>query len=670
MLDDNERFNPIGGDRSGRGSNNWIVAPQLSDEGFAMLANDPHLPLYNPGIWHMVQLDAGPQMRTTGVNFPGLPGIILGHNDFGAWGATVSNFDVTDIYVEQVTTPPDYPNSPRTVLFNGQQVPVLRDVEQFALPTGTVSAVIEVVPHHGPMVPDPNLNDAVVGLAATNMSFRWTGHEISIDSRFLTQLNQAHNVDDFKAAVRNFAVGGQNWVWADIDGNIAYFPYVLVPQRPAGTVPYLPMDGSGSAEWLHDAQGNTLWLPEDKFPQAVNPPQGYLATSNNDQLGNTLDNDPLNDPVYFDFTNDIGFREQRIQDMLSNRAGVRPQGAKITFADMSTYQYDTVSLEASRLLPFLFAAATARPDLVTADMQDAIARLQDWGTAKADSPAWLTPSGVDPADERDDFPPRPTPVSQEERDQSVATSIFAVWASRLSQDTFADDFAGTGIGAPGGDDATKALLHILEDIDRTDPGFVVHTKGPNGESTLWDDKTTPDVVETRDEIMLRALGEALTLLAQFDGSSQPEDWQWGKLHRVAFQHFFGTAGIPLFNIGNIPTPGSRFTVNVGDFSLNANSPDDFVYSEGPSQRFVAILDPAGIRSVNSLPGGDNGNPCAGPATPSGCGLNMASYNHINPGNHYGDHIPGWVDGQTFDYRVSREAVAGDTQELIEYTPAQ
>ena len=73
--------------------------------------------------------------------------------------------------------------------------------------------------------------------------------------------------------------------------------------------------------------------------------------------------------------------------------------------------------------------------------------------------------------------------------------------------------------------------------------------------------------------------------------------------------------------------------------------------------------------MNSLPGGDNGNPCAGPATPSGCGLNTASYNHINPGNHYGDHIPGWVDGQTFDYRVSREAVAGDTQKLIEYTPA-
>ncbi len=670
MLEENARLHPFAGARGERGSNNWIVSPQLSESGFAMLANDPHLQLFNPGIWHMVQLDAGGHLRTTGVNFPGLPGVILGHNDFGAWGATVSVFDVLDIYVEQVTTPPDYPSSPRTVLFNGQQVEVLRVVEQFALPTGTVSAVIEVVPHHGPMVPDPNPDDDVVGLAATNMSLRWTGHEISLDSRFLTKLNQARNVEEFKDAVRNFAVGGQNWVWADVNGDIAYFPYVLLPQRPPGTIPYLPLDGTGSAEWLHDDDGAVLWLPEEKFPQAINPAQGFLATSNNDQIGNTLDNDPLNDEIYLTFTADIGFRQQRIQDLLSNGAGARPEGAKITLEDMSAYQYDSVSLEASRLVPSLFAAADARPDLVSAEGREALDRLRAWGTAKVDSPAWITPSGVDPADERDDFPARDTPVSQEELDDAVATSIFAGWATRLSRGVFADDFDGTGIGAPGGDFATKGLLHIFEDIDSEDPGFVVHTKGANGESTLWDDKTTPEVVETRDEIILRALADGLLFLEQLFGSSQPQDWLWGRIHRVALQHFFGQAGIQSFNIGNIPAPGSRFCVNPAGYSLNADSADAFVFSGGPSERFVAILDPAGIRSVNILPGGNNGNPCAGPATPQGCGLDTQSYNRLNPGNHYGEHLPGWIDGEVFEYRVSRDAVAADTQELIEYTPAK
>ena len=658
--------NPFVAGTADVGSNNWIVSPELSDNGFAMLANDPHLQLFNPPIWHMVQLDAG-DMRVTGVNFPGLPGIILGHNDFGAWGATVAVFDVTDVYEEVVTTPEDYPNSPRTVLFNGQQVPVLRVVENFALPAGTVSTVIEVVPHHGPMVPDPNPNDDVVGLAATNMSFRWTGHEVSLDSRFLTGLNQARNVEEFKDAVRSFAVGAQNWVWADVNGDIAYFPYVLVPQRPPGTVPYLPVDGTGGAEWLTDGEGNTLWLPEEKFPQATNPPEGFLATANNDQLGNTLDNDPLNDDVYFTFTADIGFREQRIQDLLSNRAGRRPEGAKITLEDMSAYQYDTTSLEASRLVPFLFAAADARPDLVTDEMADALDRLREWGEEKEESPAWTTPAGYDPAEERDDFPPPSAPVSQEEMDDAVATSIFAGWATRLSRSVFIDDFAGTGIGAPGDDFATKGLLHILEDIDSEDPNFVVHTKGDNGESTLWDDKTTP-AVETRDEVIVKALSDGLVFLADLFDSPEPSDWLWGKLHRAAFQHFFGQAGINTFNIGNIPAPGSRFTVNPAGFSLNANSEGSFVFSSGPSERFVAVLDPAGIRSVSIVPGGNNGNPCFGPGAPSPCGLNEQSYNRINPENHYGDHIPGWIRGETFEYRVSREDVAADTQELIEYGP--
>ncbi len=107
MLDRLSDSNPFGSRADDVGSNNWIVAPSLSANGHAMLANDPHLQLFNPAIWHMVQLDAGPGFRATGVNFPGLPGIILGHNDFGAWGATVAVFDVTDVYVEEVTTPPE-----------------------------------------------------------------------------------------------------------------------------------------------------------------------------------------------------------------------------------------------------------------------------------------------------------------------------------------------------------------------------------------------------------------------------------------------------------------------------------------------------------------------------------------------------------------------------------
>jgi len=654
------RNNPLGTREQGVGSNNWIISPQLSANGHAMLANDPHLQLFNPPIWHMIQLDAGSpsgeRQRVNGVIFPGLPGIILGHNDVGAWGATVSNFDVLDVYVEDVQTPADYPNSPRTVLFNGARVPVLRVEEVFHVRRSQpVTEVIEIVPHHGPMVPDPNLNDNVVGLAATNMSFRWTGHEITNDSRFLLDLNRAHSVDEFRAALRNFAVGGQNWVWADVAGNIAYFPLVLVPQRPPGTVPFLPMSGKGDAEWLNDGHGHTLWLPAEKIPQATNPPQGYLTSSNNDQNGNTLDNDPLNDSIYLAFTDDLGFRAQRIQDLLSNRAGVRPAGAKMTLEDMSAYQYDHVSLEAARLVPYLLAAANARPDLVTLPMANALQRLQVWAQTKPGSPAYDTASGIDAHDLRSDVPPRATAVSDEERADAVATSIFTGWETRLARAVFDDDFAGTGIGSPGGEDATKALLHILDDIDRTDDGFRVYTKGANGESSLWDDKTTPQV-ETRDEVMLTALADGLDFLTDEFSTPQPENWLWGVIHQVRFQHFLGQAGIPQFDLGPFAAPGGRFTVNPANFSLNS---DDFTFSDGPSQRFVAVLDPAGIRAVNTLPGGNNGNP----------GGNVSEkYNIINPATHYGEFIPSWLNGETFEYHISHADVAAHAAQKIRYTP--
>jgi penicillin amidase len=660
LLEEVQRSNPFGSRARGAGSNNWIVSPALSANGFAMLANDPHLQLFNPPIWHMIQLEAGSgggaPLRVNGVIFPGVPGVILGHNDFGAWGATVADFDVTDIYAETVATPPDYPTSPRTVLFKGQQVPVLRIEERIQIKNSApVTTIIEVVPHHGPMVPDPNLQDQEVGLAATEMSFRWTGHEITDDSRFLIDLDRARNVTEFRSALRSFAVGAQNWVWADVNGDIAYFPHALIPQRPAGTVPYLPMDGTGSAEWLTDGQGHTLWLPEDRIPQATNPSAGFLATSNNDQIGNTLDNDPLNDEIYLTYSADIGFREQRIQELLSNSAHVRPEGAKISAADMSAYQYDHASKEAARLLPFLFAAAAARPDLVTPDMAAALSRLQAWGTGGAGAPAYSMDSGIDAHDLRSDLAPRSQPVSDVERANAVAASIFGAWEMQLAPAVFADDFKGTTIAIPRGGDAAKALLHLLEDIDRSDDGFRVYTTGANGESTLWDDKTTPQV-ETRDEILLGALRDGLTLLQGRFATPAPENWLWGKIHQARLQHFYGLAGLPVYDLGPFAAPGGRFTVNVGHFDLGSNS---FEFLEGPSQRFVAVLDPSGIRAVNALPGGENGNP-------GGSGPDV--YNKIHPELHYGDLVSGWINGATFEYHVTHADVAAHAVRKVRYTP--
>lgn len=656
-LDDRLGQMPIGSRRSGAGSNNWLVGPSLSASGHALLANDPHLALFNPPVWHMIHLFVrDTNENTTGVIFPGLPGVILGHNDVAAWGATTAGFDVTDVYVEDIETPPNYPAAPRTVLFRGERVPVIRIDEPFLVRgrAQPVIRVIEVVPHHGPQAPDPNPSDSLVGLAASGMSVRWTGHELTNDSRFLFDIARARNVAEFRASLRNFGTGAQNWIWADIEGNIAYSSQVLIPQRPAGAVPYLPMPGTGEAEWLTDARGNTLWLPSDRIPQAVNPASGLLVTANNDQVGVTLDNDPLNDDVYLGFTFAEGFRAQRATELLDNTAGVRPAGAKMTAADMSRYQYDHSAKEGVRFLPWLFAAAERRSDLVTEEMAEALDRLRAWAIAKPGSPPCDTPSGIDAHELRPDVAPRSQPVSAEEKADSIATSIFAGFLTRLSRLTLADDFAGTGIGVPGGADATKALLHILEDIDRDDPGFRVYTKSANGESSLWDMKDTPEV-ETRDEIFLQALRDGLMYLQESFASAEMEDWLWGLIHQVRFQHFLGQAGVNIFDLGPFAASGFRSTVNPAGFSLNANN---LGFSGGPSMRFVVELDPAGIKAVNALPGGNHGDP--------GGDANDNRYNEINPEIHYGDHVAGWINGETFTYRFRPDEVAANAKRKVRY----
>ena len=660
LLDEVGRTSPLGPREPGAGSNNWVVAPALSDNGFAMLASDPHLGLSNPGIWFLQQLDvaSGPAMRVSGAALPGLPGITVGHNESGAWGGTYTFFDVVDVYVETITEPLDYPAAPRTVLFEGQQVPVLRLEEEFKVRgQAERTYVIEVVPHHGPMLPDPDLTDSLVGLAATGMTTRWTGREESDDFRAFLDLMRAQNADDFRAALRHGVQGANptNFVWADVHGDIAYTSYARLPQRPAGTEPDAPMPGTGEAEWLTDAEGNLVWLPEEEFPQAVNPPDSFIATANSDPTGHTFDNDPLNDGVYFAAWYDAGLREQRIQDMLSNRANLRPPGAKITMADMSAYQYDSASLDALLFLPFLFTAAEARPELVTAEMAQAITHLRAWTEEKPGSPACNAVSGIDAHELRADVPPRVQPVTDEERADAVGSAIYHAWVKQIwdalpppPPEAWGDDWQNWGL-------QWRFMSHLLRDIDQTDPAFQVYTKGSNGDSTLWDDPATAEV-ETRTEVLLGALSRSLDLLEQKFGSADMSTWLWGKLHQVRFQHFIGQSGIPTFDIGPIPAPGGFFTVNAAYPGVAA---DNFIFYAGPSQRLVVLLDPAGIKAVNILPGGQNGNPG-----------DLTKYNQINPAVHYGDLIPGWINGETFEARFNRQDVAADSQRQVRYVPAE
>jgi len=239
-------------------------------------------------------------------------------------------------------------------------------------------------------------------------------------------------------------------------------------------------------------------------------------------------------------------------------------------------------------------------------------------------------------------------VTDEEREDAVASSLYHAWVKQIWEVLPPPEWPQMWPILPW-----RLLLHLLEDIDRTDPAFKVWTKGPNGDSTMWDDPATTEVVETRTEVLLGALGRAIALLEQKVGSADMSTWLWGKLHQVTLKHGLG------LNLGPFPVPGGFWTVNnAAALPWEGGGAGDFTVSLGVIQRFVVLLDPTGIRSANLLLGGQNGDPGSAEA-----------YSTINPVTHYGDMIPQWINGETFEMRISREAVAADNQRYVKYVPA-
>ena len=81
------------------GSNNWVVSGVHAVSGKPLLSNDMHLGHQMPNLWYEAHLRCG-NFDAAGVTLPGLPYVIVGHNQRIAWGFTNVGPTVEDIYVE------------------------------------------------------------------------------------------------------------------------------------------------------------------------------------------------------------------------------------------------------------------------------------------------------------------------------------------------------------------------------------------------------------------------------------------------------------------------------------------------------------------------------------------------------------------------------------------
>ncbi len=573
------------------GSNNWIVSGSLTASGHPLLANDPHLPLMSPPIWWYVHLNTAlmhgeDDLDVEGVAFAGLPGVVLGFNRNIAWGATVTGYDVTDVYIETITAGTG--GAPDTVAFDPgtgtTQVPITTVVEMVPSAAGAaVPTTIELVPHHGLIVPGTRMPVTGSPGQFTALSVRYTGSDFSNELAYFFGLATAANVADAQAAQQHFEVGSQNFVVID-EHDIRWSTQSRIPVRdpraltfaydasgvPTGYCPQFTLPGTGEYEWTGDLDGR--YIPFDQ-----NPTRGWVGTANGDAVGTTLDGNPCNDAHYLG-SDDLGWRVHRIHEQL----GMLATRGHITTDDMMTLQAATRSSAGETirdpLVAILADAHGAIPSLTAAEL----ARLDD---VRMRLSAWSleTPHGVGATD---------ASVIAD----SVATTIFNVSLTRILPLALGDEIAAMGRGP-----STQQAMRFLE------WGFGDPTRLVTGEA-LWDDVTTTTVTETRDQIAIRGVLAALDYLDTRLGADESQ-WRWGRLHTVTFDA--GEVGLPdAISIpppddatfpGGFPRHGDYGAVDVGNFGLFGTT--DFSHGSGASQRLVVEMTPDGPIAFNALPGG-------------------------------------------------------------------
>jgi penicillin amidase len=320
----------LGGSRPDWGSNNWVVHGSRTATGKPLLADDTHLGLDMPSIWYENGLHGG-RFDSVGYSFPGAPLVIIGHNVRIAWGVTDLPADVQDFYIEKL----DDPARPTQYEFEGQWYDLNVAHEDIAVKGAEPVGLDVLITRHGPI-----LNDVLGELpGAEPLALRWTILEGNELFRAVVDLNLATNWDEFRRALSYWDAPSQNFVYADVEGNIGYQSPGKIPIRAAGHRGTVPVPGwTGQYEW----QG---YIPFDELPSVLNPPTGFIVSANNKVV-------PDDYPYYLTDDWAAPYRAQRITDLLA-------ADDSVTMEDIRNIHAQTYSLPAEALRPDMLASQPA-----------------------------------------------------------------------------------------------------------------------------------------------------------------------------------------------------------------------------------------------------------------------------------------------------------------------
>ncbi|MBN8636851.1 MAG: penicillin acylase family protein [Anaerolineae bacterium] len=579
----------------GIGSNNWVATGTMTSNGTPLLANDPHLGIQMPSIWYEIGLHCYPVTAecpydVVGFALPASPAVIIGHNANIAWGVTNVGADVQDLYSLEIN-----PDNPTQYRWDGEWRDMNVREETINFGDGDEPVTIQVRETHlGPIINDNRYDSETGEISGWNsedpMVLRWTGLDEGTLYKSVLRLNLASNWDEFRAALSYWNVPAQNFVYADTAGNIGY-------QTP-GSMPIRPGDRDGRFPTLATSDADTWqgYIPFDLLPRILNPERDFVVTANQAVVPPDyyaeLETALGADNFYeLGYSWSYGYRGERINELMD----------QLKAHNASTYQTihgDDLNINAREIVPFLNG-------LQFTDQSSTEARdfLLSW-----------------------DY--------QMVRDSGQA-ALYAVFSVSLLDNLFNDQLP-EDIRANTGDLYPASRL-------MNDP-----------ENAWWDDARTADVVERRDEILVRAFDEAVVEIVRRQGNN-PAEWSWGELHTATWEsNPLGLSGISLIedmvNRGPYPVDGGGEIVNATGWGIDYGTDAvDATYTVRALPSMRMIVDVANWENSQSMhTTGQSGHP-------------------YSP--HYNDMISPWTEIRYHPMLWSRTQVERATADRLILSPA-
>ena len=307
------------------GSNEWAVGAAHSSSGHALLANDPHLRLGIPGVWYLVDLHRG-GFHVAGGSLAGTPGVILGHNDSIAWGATNGTVTTESVYRDSLKDA-----HTRTEVFH-VRFGADRRFTYYETKHGFVARA-----------------DRGIGYAVY-----WHGVRTPLTPlEAFGGLDRAKSIAQAVRALSRYPGPPQNFVIADRSGAVAYQLAGLIPDDPLWGLRVHP-----SSDPVYPA------VAFRDLPRVGASRSGILYTANNRMYGAGY---PLRLTPNFA----APYRARRIETLLHSKT-------KLSVADLAAFQTDTLSIPERDIARETLGALKDKHLLGDRPLQPYIQSLKQW----------------------------------------------------------------------------------------------------------------------------------------------------------------------------------------------------------------------------------------------------------------------------------------------------